>query len=316
MKLFGLDASAAGARNLAQHLGLELSRHEEREFADGEFKVRPLESVVAEDVFVYQSLAGGGSQSVSDKLVRLLILIGALKDSGAARVTAIVPYLAFARKDRRTKSRDPISIRYVAQMFEAVGVDAIVAADVHNVAAFENAFRCRTILLDTVPLFVERFLPVAEEARRIVVVSPDSGGVKRARAFASLLAERSARETDLAFMDKHRSEGRVSGELFAGDVRDASVIVIDDLISGGTTMVRAAAACRSRGARAVHAAATHAVFEAGTEQNLATVDFESITVSDTTGVEGLRGTNLGSKLDVLPTGELFARAVRRGESER
>jgi len=316
MKLFGLQASRAYAEDLARNLGVELSTLEEREFEDTEFKIRPLESVRAEQVFVCQSLAADSQQSANDKLCRALFFVGALKDAAAASVVMIAPYLAYARKDRRTKSRDPVTIRYVAQMFESVGADAIVTADVHNLAAFENAFRCGKENVEAAALFADHFLPAVSAADKVVVLSPDAGGVKRARAFAELLAQRSKRSVDLAFMEKHRSEGRVWGELFAGDVADATVIVIDDLISGGTTMARAALACVERGAKSVHAAATHAVFGAAAVQNLAIPELESVVVTDTIRDARDRCPDISSKLVVLPSAPLFSEAIRRLANSR
>jgi ribose-phosphate pyrophosphokinase len=152
--LFALAATAELGAAIARELGHPLAAHEERSFEDGEHKVRPLDNVAAADVFVIQSLHGGPRESANDKLCRLLFFIGALKDAGAARVTAFVPYLAYARKDRRTKPNDPVTTRYVAQMFEAVGTDRLVSLDVHNPVAFENAFRCPTVMLTATPLFV------------------------------------------------------------------------------------------------------------------------------------------------------------------
>lgn len=311
MKIFGLGASAAYAQQIAAELGVDCAAHEEREFEDTEFKVRPLESVRGEQVFVCCSLYADADLSASDKLCRLLFFIGAVKDAGAARVTAVVPYLAYARKDRRTKSRDPVSLRYVAQMFEAVGCDAIVTADVHNLAAYENAFRCPKDHLSMAALFVDHFRSMVEGSERTVVVSPDAGGMKRAKAFIALLAERTGQAIGLGFMEKSRSEGRVAGELFGGDVSGATVIVVDDLISGGTTMVRTAAACRERGATSVHAAATHGVFGTGASDKLATAALDSIVVGDTAGDVAARVPGLGSKLVVLPSSGLFARALAR-----
>ncbi|HLN50148.1 MAG TPA: ribose-phosphate pyrophosphokinase-like domain-containing protein, partial [Steroidobacteraceae bacterium] len=141
LRLFALEASGDLGRAIAHALGRPLAAHEEREFEDGEHKTRPLDPVGGADVYVVHSLYGGQAQSGNDKLCRLLFFIGALKDAGAARVTAVVPYLCYARKDRRTKPNDPVTTQYVARMFEAVGADAIVTLEVHNPAAFENAFR-------------------------------------------------------------------------------------------------------------------------------------------------------------------------------
>jgi ribose-phosphate pyrophosphokinase len=308
MKLFGLNASAEGARRVALKLGVELAAHEEREFEDGEFKIRPLERVRREHVFVYQSLAGSAGASPNDKLARVLFFVGALKDAGAASVSVVVPYLAYARKDRRTKPRDPVTTRYVAQMFEALGVDEVITTDVHNPAAFENAFRCHKRNIEAAPLFVEHFSSLAASGR-LVVVSPDAGGVKRARFFADLLAERVKRTVDMAFVEKQRSEGHVSGNLFAGDVREASVVVLDDLISGGTTMLRAASLCLERGAVCVHAAATHGIFAHEAAAKLGDPALTSIVVTDTVCDVRVRGEPIASKLVVLESAQLIAQAI-------
>jgi ribose-phosphate pyrophosphokinase len=128
-------------------------------------------------VFVIHSLNGDDEESPNDKLSRLLFFIGALKDAGAERVTAVVPYLCYARKDRRTQPRDPITTKYVAQMFEACGADAVITLDVHNVAAFENAFRCPVSNLEAIPLFVDHFARLLRH-ERVAVVSPDIGGAR------------------------------------------------------------------------------------------------------------------------------------------
>lgn len=141
--LFALQSTRELGDRVAAALGVPLSPHEERGFEDGEHKVRPLVSVRGHDVFVLQSLYGDADQSPNDKLCRLLFFTGALKDAGAARVTVVAPYLCYSRKERKTKSRDPVTTRYVASLFEAVETDCVVTLDVHNVAAFQNAFHCR-----------------------------------------------------------------------------------------------------------------------------------------------------------------------------
>ncbi|MBN1236989.1 MAG: ribose-phosphate pyrophosphokinase [Gammaproteobacteria bacterium] len=312
MKVFALNASRSGAAAAARRLGAGLGEHEEREFEDGEFKVRPLESVRGERVFVWHSLYGGGEGgSAADKLCRLLFFVGALKDAGAAEAVCVAPYLAFARKDRRTKPRDPVTTRYVALLFEAVGCDALVTVDVHNVAAFENAFRCPTLNLEAGPLLAAHYAADARAANRVVVLAPDAGAVKRARAFASVLQSESARPVELAFAEKSRSEGRVSGERFAGDVDGALVIVVDDLVSGGTTLARAAAAAKERGAAAVHAAITHGFFATGAAEALSRAELGSIAVTDTIGDVHARGAALGDRLAVVETAALIADALRR-----
>ncbi len=309
MKLFSLNASSFIGASVAAELGVTPSAHEEREFEDTEFKVRPLDDVRGERVVVCQSLFADERASASDKLFRLLVFIGALKDAGAGEVVALVPYLAYSRKDRRTKPGDPVTTRYVASFFEAAGTDAIVTADVHEPAAFENAFGCRKVNVDAVALFVEHFAATLPRGQRVVALSPDAGGMKRAIRFGQALAERIGEPVGLALMEKQRSEGLVRGDVFGGDVAGAAVVIVDDMISTGTTMLRAARAARERGATAVHVAATHAVFSAGAPQALAASEIESVAVTDTVRSTRADDPALRDKLTVLGIAPLLAAAV-------
>ncbi len=261
LALFALGASISFGEDVAESLGAELAPLEDREFEDGEYKIRPLENVRGRDCYVVFTLNGDEVASSADKLCKLLFFVGALKDAGAQRVTAVTPYLCFARKDRRTKPRDPVTTRYVAQLFEALGTDRVVCVDVHNIAAFQNAFRCETVHLDAQALFARHVLANIGD-RPVAVVSPDLGGEKRAELFRLRLERMLKRPVAKAFMDKYRSEGHVVGDIFAGDVKDRTAIIIDDLIAGGGTVARTAAACRANGAAHVWVAATHGVFSA------------------------------------------------------
>jgi ribose-phosphate pyrophosphokinase len=311
LRLFALEATATLGRSVADALGCSLAAHEERAFEDGEHKARPLATVRNADVYVVQSLHAGPSDSANDKLVRLLFFIGALKDAGAARVTAVVPYLCYARKDRRTKLHDPVTTRYVAAMFEAVGTDCIVTLDVHNPVAFENAFRCRTVTLTAAPLFVEHVATLVRE-EPLSVVSPDPGGTKRAELFREALEAAMGRPIGKAFADKHRSAGVVSGDLFIGDVAGATALVIDDLISTGGTLLRAAKAARNAGARRVLALVTHGLFMTGAAEVLADAAIERFVITD--AVPPFRLSERAAareRIDVLPAAPLLAEAVRR-----
>jgi ribose-phosphate pyrophosphokinase len=179
LRLFALNGTDTLGRDISALLGHPLSTHEERDFEDGEHKARPLDSVAGADVYVIHSLHGGPDQSANDKLCRLLLFIGALKDAGARQVTAVVPYLCYSRKDRRTKANDPVTTRYVATLFEAIGCDAVVTLEVHNEAAFENAFRCRAVALTAAPLLIDA-IKIAVGDDPLCVISPDLGGGKRA----------------------------------------------------------------------------------------------------------------------------------------
>jgi ribose-phosphate pyrophosphokinase len=252
LRLFALTGTDVLGEKIARALGSDLAALEERSFEDGEHKLRPLEAVAGCDVYIVHSLHGGPKESPNDKLCKLLFFVGALKDAGAVRVTAVAPYLCYARKDRRTKPQDPVTIRYVAAMFEAAGVDAVVTLEVHNEAAFDNAFRCPSVALSTTPLLIERIRELAA-GRPICVVSPDLGGGKRADLLREALEKTLGRPVGKAFVEKHRSSGVVSGDLFAGEAADALCIVIDDLVSTGGTLVRAARASRAAGKRSLPA---------------------------------------------------------------
>jgi ribose-phosphate pyrophosphokinase len=249
----------AFAQRVAQELRVELTPVEEREFEYGEHKIRPLASVRDRDVYVLHCLRGDASASANDRLCRLLLLTGALRDSGAARVTLCLTYLAYSRKDRRTKARDPLALRYVAQALEALGADRVVALDVHNLAAFENAFRCPTVPLGAASM-IAGHVAACRRAGPMSVVSPDVGGIKRAQHLRELLQERLGEPVAAAFMYKKRSEDVVSGETLVGEVEGRHVLVVDDLISSGTTARRALDACRRAGAIRIDVAATHAAF--------------------------------------------------------
>ena len=310
LRLFALNASRAFGELVARQLGQPLAAHEEREFEDGEHKARPLESVRGHDVYAIHSLYGEPGHSANDKLVRLLFFIGALKDADAARVTAVVPYLAYARKDRRSKPRDPVSSRYVAQLFEAVGTDRVLTLDVHNLAAYQNAFRIPADHLEARGLFVAHLAPqLGEDA--VVVVSPDVGGVKRAEAFRQSLAQKLGRPVGAAFMEKYRSAGVVSGEALVGEVAGSTVVIVDDLVSSGTTLVRAARACMAMGARRVFAAASHGVFADAAGSVLDDPALDRLVVTDSIPPFRLPPPLLSNKVTVLPTALLFAEAIRR-----
>lgn len=309
LALFALDASRGFGEQVAHQLGVSLAAHEEREFDDGEHKARPLVNVRGKDVFVIHSLYGDQRHSSNDKLCRLLFFIGALKDAAAERVTAIVPYLAYARKDRKSKARDPVTTRYVAAMFEAVGADAVLTMDVHNLAAFQNAFRCRTDHLEANNLFVNHFVPLLRD-EDAVVVSPDAGGIKRAEHFRTSLARRLGKPVGAAFAEKHRSQDEVTGEMLVGQVRDRHAIIIDDMIATGTTIVRTARACREHGAAAVSAAASHGLFTGNANSVLAEDALQRIVVTDTVPPLRLPEGPVRSRLTVLDSTMLFAQAIR------
>lgn len=313
--LFALGSSRPLGERVGARLGITLAPHEERSFEDGEYKLRPLCTVSNRDVYVVHSLHGDEEQSPSDKLCRLLFFISTLRDAAAARVTAVVPYLCFSRKDRQTKPADPVTTRYVAQLFEAVGTRRLVTMEVHNLAAFQNAFRCDTDHLTANRLFADHVKQrVGQEP--LVVFSPDPGGVKRADIFREELEQFLARPIGGGFMEKHRSMGKVSGELFAGDVAGRTVIVIDDLISTGGTMCRVAEACRANGASHIILAATHGVFSKEAGAALAPAPFDELLVTNTVTWPAARTAVFASRISVIDISAVLADAVRRANRGR
>jgi ribose-phosphate pyrophosphokinase len=305
--LFALEGTRAFAQCVANRLAVPLAPHEERSFEDGEHKARPLQNVRGHDTFVLHSLHGDDSESANDKLCRLLFFCGALRDAGASSVTAVTPYLCYARKDRRTKSNDPITTRYVASLFEAIGINRVITVEVHNVAAFENAFRCQTIHVEFAPLVATHFADLLR-GEPIVAVSPDAGGAKREERFRQELQRLTGHEVGSAYMEKSRSEGIVSGELLAGNVRGKVAVIVDDLISTGGTLVRAAKACRAAGANKVFAAAAHGLFVSGAPELLADAAIDGIVVANTVPPFRLSAEKV-AKLTVLDASDMVAAAI-------
>jgi ribose-phosphate pyrophosphokinase len=308
--VFALNASRDFGDKVCTALKIPLSAHEEREFEDGEHKARPLVNVRNRQVFVIQSTYGDAHQTVNDKLCRFLFFLGALHDASAERVTAVIPYLCYARKDRKSKSRDPVTTRYVATLFEAVGVDHVVTLDVHNLAAYQNAWRVRADHLEAKKLFVNYFAPLVGD-QEVVVVSPDAGGVKRAEDFRQAFSSTLGRPVPSAFLEKYRSDGVVSGSAVVGDVAGRVAIVIDDLISSGGTLVRAAEACRVRGAVTVFGAASHGVFSSTASEILSHPSLERIVITNTVPPVRLDASLVRNKLTVLDASTLFADAIQR-----
>lgn len=317
MKLFSLEPDSAFAQALATELGVGLAAHEERRFPDAECKLRPLVDVTGADAYVVLGLHGGPVDSPHDKLWRLLSFVATLRDHGASRVTAIAPYLAYARKDRRTKSHDPLGLRYLAQLFEAVGTDALIVLEAHNVAAFQNAFRIRATSIEAHRAFGQVAQALAGGGA-LAVASPDPGGVKRAQLWREALEEELAAPVGFAMIDKRRSAGVMStAGLVAGDVGGATVLLLDDLIGSGETMRQAAVALRAAGAASVVACAAHGLFIEPAAQALGSDAIAQLVITDSVPPFRLPpDAAVRAKLRVVSCAPQFADAIRRQHAGR
>jgi ribose-phosphate pyrophosphokinase len=309
---FALSESRPLAAQVCVEAGLTLAALEERRFEGNEFKLRPLDSPRGHTAFILQSLAGSADASVAERLMRLLFLISGLRDSGAERIVALVPYLAFGRKDRRTQPRDPVTTRYIAELLEAAGASRVVSLDVHNAAAFDNAYRIPTDHLSALPLMADYFAKM-HRGEQYAVASPDIGGIKRAQSFREQLQTRLGQSVELVFVEKRRTTaGGLSGGTMVGDVANRHVILIDDLSATGGTLIRAAEACKHAGALEVRAAVTHAPIAAGLRALVEAKALACVVITDSVGIGWYpHSLSESGKLVSLSIAPLFGQAVKR-----
>jgi ribose-phosphate pyrophosphokinase len=317
MQLLSLDGASDLASGLSRTLEQPLVGVEHRPFDDGEHKWRLTADPRGEDAYVLASLHGDDEATPQDKLVRLLVTTATLRDHGASRVTAVLPYLAYARKDVRTQPFDPLTSRLVAQWLESSGCDQVIALEVHNPAAFENAHRIPTIHLDAWRAFdpvVTAIVRATTSPLPLVVASPDPGGVKRVLRWREHLESRGLGTVGFAMVDKRRSLGLVSGgRLVAGDVDGARVLLLDDLIASGHTVAAAAAALRHAGAVEIHAFAAHGLFTGDADAVLSAAPLASLVVTDSVPPFRLPpSAATASRLRVVSAVPLLAEVLRDG----
>jgi len=306
--LFALRGSEALGARVAQAAAVELGRLEEREFERGEHKARPLSPVQGRAVAVLHAVNGElTGPSVNDRLLRLWLFCAALKDGGAASVAVVVPYLPYSRKDRRTQPGDPISSRYIAQHFETAGVDTMICVEPHNLAAFENAFRRRTLPIPLAAV-LEDWIAGAARGHAWTVVSPDAGGVKRAQLVRESLERRIGAAVEFAFVEKRRHRDVVSGGRLEGEVRGRSCLVVDDLVSSGGTLAQAAVACRTAGAVHVTAAVAHGLFLPAAAATFTAAGLDAVVITDSVPTAALDAAPLA--VTVLPLAGALAAALR------
>ncbi|RMF32095.1 MAG: ribose-phosphate pyrophosphokinase [Chloroflexi bacterium] len=299
--LFTGNANPALAAAIAAELGVPLGKARVDRFPDGETRVQIRENVRGRDAFVIQPTC----PPVNEHLMELLILIDALRRSSAGRITAVVPYYGYARQEKMTIGREPITAKLVADLLMTAGAERLLTLDLHA-PAIAGFFHIPVDNLPATPLMAAYFQELALDDA--VTVAPDAGGVRRALDFAHRL------ETPVVFITKHRpafDEPHILG--IVGDVEGKTAIIIDDMISSGGTLLQTTEILLARGARAVYACATHPVFAGDAAERLRQSPLRQIVVTDTIP---LRPDQRWPSLTVLSVAPLFAEAIRRIHEER
>lgn len=294
VKLFTLSANKPLAETIAQNAGIPLSNVEVIRFADGEITVNIEESVRGNHVFVIQPT----SQPANDHLMEVLVLTDALRRASAASITIIMPYFGYSRQDRKAKSRQPITAKLVANLLTVSGVDRIVSIDLHA-AQIQGFFDIPIDNFPAAPTLASYFR--RKKLKNVVIVSPDHGGVSRARVFASFF------NAPLAIIDKRRPEPNKAEVMnIIGDIKGATCIMIDDIIDTGGTLIAGANALIAAGALEVYAAATHAVFTANATEKLQNSVINEVVVTDTIYLDASKKQ---PKIKQLSVGALLGEAI-------
>ena len=303
MKILACNSNRPLAEAIAAYLDLPLTKASVRRFSDMEVFVEILENVRGEDVFVVQST----SYPANDHLMELLVCFDALKRGSARRVTAVIPYYGYARQDRKSGPRTPISAKLVANMITAAGADRVLTLDLHS-GQIQGFFDIPTDNLYAAPVLVK---DIQEHHSRqdLVVVSPDVGGVVRARQIAQRL------DADLAIIDKRRERAGVSEVMnIIGDVGGRRCILVDDIVDSAGTLCNAAAALIDSGSAVVYAYVTHGVFSGGSVARVAASPVEMLVVTDSiVATEAVRAAHNIRQVTIAP---LMAEAIRRISEER
>lgn len=324
LKIFSFDNCNDFGNKVAESLQIEsVAKKEEKCFDDGECYVASLENVRGADCFVINSCYSEINESVNDKLMKMWTFIGSLKDASAARITAVLPYFPYARQDRKTASRAPITTKYVAQLFESIGTQRILTIDAHNPTALQNAFKINVDLLECAGLFAKY---IANEikvgnfgvktAKDTLAVMSDVGGMTRVRRFRKILASclfLDEEDIGIACVDKlHKNTGEITAERIIGNVKGKHIIVLDDMISSGKTILECAQASEAAGAESIEAVcATHGLFVNKANTYLDHPFVKRIVTADTIKPFRIFNDKVKKKLVVLETSELFAEAIMR-----
>jgi ribose-phosphate pyrophosphokinase len=302
MKLLSGNANRPLSEAIAKYLGVDLCKAEVKRFKDGEIFVTIEENVRGEDVFFLQST----SAPANDHLMELLIGMDALVRASAKRITAVMPYFGYARQDRKVGGRTPISAKLVANLITKAGADRVLTMELHA-GQIQGFFDLPTDNLFATQL-IERDVREHFKADGLMIVSPDVGGVVRARALANRLG------ADLAIVDKRRERAGESEVMnIIGDVKGRRCILFDDMIDGGGTMCNAAEALKAAGAGGVSAYAVHGVLSNGAVKRIQGSLLDHLIVTDS--IQPSKDALAAKKIRVIPTAQLIGEAIRRIANE-
>lgn len=306
MKLISGNSNRRLSENIAKRLSTPLALAEIRTFKDGEVFVEIKENVRGEDVFVIQST----SNPANNNLMELLITIDALTRASASRITAVIPYFGYARQDRKAGPRTPISAKLVANLITTAGADRVLTVDLHA-GQIQGFFDIPTDNLFAVNVFADRIRAIHKgDIEDVTIVSPDVGGVVRARALSKRLDNR-----PLAIVDKRREQAGVSEVMhIIGDVADRHCIMFDDIVDSGGTLVNAADAIMAKGAKSVSAYVTHGVLSNGAPERIGKADCLTRLVT-TDSINSTPAIDACPKIERVEIGGLLAEAIRRIANE-
>jgi ribose-phosphate pyrophosphokinase len=296
--IFSGNANKALAKSVAKNLGITLGKASVKTFSDGEISVEIEENVRGQDIYIIQPLC----DPVNDNLMELLIMVDALKRSSVERISVVLPYFGYSRQDRRARSaRVPITAKVVANMLTSMGVERLLTIDLHA-DQIQGFFDIPVDNIYATPLFLADIHK--QNYQDTIIVSPDVGGVVRARALAKQL------NTDLAIVDKRRPEANVSEVMqIIGDVKDKCCIIVDDICDTAGTLCHAADALKEQGASKVFAYITHPIFSGKADQNINNSTIDGIIVTDT--IKLSKKINDTGKIRQITVAEMLAETLRR-----
>lgn len=297
MKLFSGTSNPILTLEVCKYLGIEPGSITAKTFSDGETQIEIHENIRGGDVFILQSTC----PPVNDNLMQLLIIMDALKRASAKRITAVIPYYGYGRQDRKVKPRVPISAKLVADLITVAGADRVVSLDLHA-GQIQGYFNIPVDNIFAAPLLLKHIRSHFEDS--LVIVSPDAGGVERARAFAKRLA------VSLAIIDKRRDAPNIAEAMnIIGDVEGKSTIILDDMVDTAGTLTQAAMALKNRGASKIYACCTHPVLSGPSLERIEASPIDQMVVTNTIPLN--KEAKKCSKIDVLSVAELLGETIKR-----